>query len=88
MYKAQTGQKIYMLTDDGAVSDGTNDTEATFFHEYKFKLEKIYARFFTVRGREIALSRQNAAISFYNSLFGEVSEFNNSGKEYISDIFK
>lgn len=88
MYKAQTGEKLYMRTDDGTVSDGTDDTEDTFFHEYKFKLENIYAKFFTDRGREIALSRQSAAVSFYNSLFGEVTEFCGSGREFILDILK
>lgn len=52
--------------------DGTADPEPSFFQEYKYKLEKVYSHFYTQKGAEIARSRQQTAVDYYNSLYREV----------------
>lgn len=66
------GGQIYSLLPDGTVSDGTGDTGGSLFAEYKRKLELIYDRFYTPRGRELALQRQAAAKRFYEDLLSEI----------------
>lgn len=71
MYSGQNLRPLYAVTEDG-ISDGSEDVEDCFFREYKFKLEKIYDRFYTNRGREAALERRAAAESYYENLLHEV----------------
>lgn len=49
LYKGQMSEPLYSLDDKGNVSDGSNDTEVSFFQEYKYKLENIYSKFYTRR---------------------------------------
>lgn len=71
-YKGTVGEPLYSVLPNGRVSDGTDDEKPSFFQEYKFKLEKLYDRFYTNRGNEIAKERQQTAISFYNDMLREV----------------
>lgn len=71
LFEGKVGTPLYRLDGAGNISDGTNDIEASFFHEYKHKLEGLYAKFYTRRGGELALERQKAAVDFYNSLLRE-----------------
>jgi uncharacterized protein len=73
-YKAHTDEPLYSFNPDGSVSDGTENDTDSLFHEYKFKLEKIYDRFYTKRGAELGEKRRKAAADFYNSLLAEVRE--------------
>jgi len=73
-YKAHVGLPLYMLDEHGAVLDGSADAEDTFFREYKFKLEKLYDRFYTKHGEELAQSRRAAARDFYEALLREARE--------------
>lgn len=86
LYKGQVSEPLYSLLADGQVSDGTNDTQPSFFQEYKYKLETIYSRFFTARGTEIAKSRQAAAVSFYRNMYQEVSYFYQTGNRILGNI--
>lgn len=87
-YAGAASEPLYSLSDDGQVSDGTNDSKPSFFHEYKYKLEKIYNRFYTKRGREIAVQRQDAAIEFYNHMLQEVNETYRNGAENLSKVIE
>ena len=73
---------------DCRVSDGTDDEKPSFFQEYKYKLEKLYDRFYTKRGNEIAKERQETAVSFYNHLLREVSDSYTLGLELIQKRVK
>lgn len=73
-YQAHTSQPLYSLDDNGRVLDGSNDPAHSFCREYKFKLEKLYDKFYTKRGAELAARRQDAAKNFYGSLLEEVRE--------------
>lgn len=73
MYKGQVSEPMYTRLPDGRISDGGSDEVPSFFQEYKCKLEKLYAQFWTKRGAELAGQRQQAAVDFYNNLSREVN---------------
>ncbi len=73
VYQGAMCEPLYSVMPDGKVSDGTDDVIPSFFQEYKYKLEKIYSRFYTDRGKEIAEERRKTAVSFYENMFREVS---------------
>lgn len=87
IYKGQVSEPLYTMGPDGRVSDGTGDVLPSFFQEYKFKLENIYSRFFTKRGKEIAKKRQTNAITFYNDLLAEVRQ-SYEGQAILDHIIK
>lgn len=86
IYKGIVSDPLYSLLPDGTISNGENDTEPSFFHEYKYKLEKIYSNFYTVRGEELAKERQSAAVAFYNDLYREVNSMNQSGRDELERL--
>lgn len=87
LYGGRLGRPLYALKADGTVSDGTDDDSSNFFQEYKFKLERLYDRFFTERGKELAAQRQQAARDFYLSLLSEVNDAY-SGKDTLSSLLE
>lgn len=80
MYRSDAGEPLYTLLPDGTVSDGSGDAPPSFFHEYRFKLEKIYDRFYTEKGRRMAAQRQKAAEDYCRSLYGEISSAYTNGR--------
>ncbi|MBD5468603.1 MAG: HD domain-containing protein [Lachnospiraceae bacterium] len=72
LYKGIVGEPLYSLTPDGTLLDGTNDTEPSFFQEYKYKLESIYDHFFTERGAALGKERQDTAKNYYQNLLSEM----------------
>lgn len=54
IYKGEVSEPIYTRTPDGQVSNGEQDTQPSFFQEYKRKLEKIYEHFYTEQGLKLA----------------------------------
>ena len=85
VYKGIVTEPLYTLLPDGRISAG-EDGEPSFFHEYKFKLEKLYSKFYTKKGAELAAKRQKAAVDFYNSLYGEVAESYESGGQELARL--
>jgi len=83
LYQGHEGTPIYSLTEDGTVSDGTEDRQDSFFREYKFKLEKLYDRFYTEQGRSLALQRRQAAVDFYQALLRETAETREKGNALL-----
>lgn len=86
LYQGHEGEPLYSLTAEGNVSDGSADTVPTFFHEYKFKLEKLYDRFYTKRGRELALQRRQAAEAYYRALLREAAQSHDEGKSLLEHL--
>lgn len=72
LYKGIVGEPLYSLTPDRTLLDGTNDTEPSFFQEYKYKLESIYDHFFTKRGAALGKERQTAARNYYQNFLSEM----------------
>ena len=83
VYQGAMCEPLYSVKSDGKVSDGSNDESPSFFQEYKYKLEKIYSRFYTERGKEIAEERRKTAVSFYNDMLREVSTTYEKGTELL-----
>lgn len=87
VYIGRIEEPLYSVSKNGKVLTGVNDKIPSFFHEYKYKLEKLYSNFYTTRGREIAIQRQHAAVSFYNNMYEEVEETYKKGNEFLKGIF-
>lgn len=88
VYQGAMCEPLYSVMSDGKVSDGNDDETPSFFQEYKYKLEKIYSRFYTERGKEIAEERRKTAISFYENMLREVGSTYEKGIEKLSDFLK
>lgn len=88
IYKGIVSEPIYSLLPDGSVSNGENDTDPSFFQEYKYKLEKVYSNFYTTEAKIIAKERQDSAIEFYNSLYEEVKSAYENGKDELEKILQ
>ncbi len=86
MYHGAVGEPLYTINADGTVNDGSDTDEPSFFREYHFKLKKIYEKFFTERGKQIALGRQRAAEEFYNALLSEVKGSEERARELLQKI--
>lgn len=78
-FKGTVAEPLYTRLADGSVGDGSEEMPS-FFREYKFKLEKLYDRFYTAKGTALAQDRKKAAVSFYESLYHEVCQFDMQGK--------
>ena len=71
-YGGEMGEPLYTLLPDGMPSPGRVEEAPSFFQEYKRKLERLYERYYTRRGLELALSRRQAAVVFRDALWAEV----------------
>ena len=85
MYKGEVTEPIYLTLPDGSISDGSGDTSPSFFREYKFKLERLYDRFLTARGAELARERRKIAADFYEALWREVTQSRAMGRKLLEE---
>ena len=88
VYRGTLTEPLYRVLPDGTISDGTHEIGHSFFREYKFKLEKLYDRFLTKAGAELAKERQAIAQAFYESLYREVNNGYTAGKATLSAILE
>lgn len=88
MYKADMQEPIYRLLPDGTVSDGTDDTEPSFFREYKVKLEKLYDRFYTEAGAQMAQQHRAVAAAFYEELYRQVNAGYCAGRDMLNGLLE
>ena len=86
LYKGIVAQPLYSLDAQGNISDGSADQQPSFFQEYKVKLEKLYDRFYTQRGKQIASERMVSAAAFYNSLLDEVRSCHTNGRQELLEV--
>lgn len=85
-YKGYVSEPLYSINEDGSILDGSKDGKPSFFQEYKFKLEGLYDKFYTNRGRELAMERKKSAVDFYSNMLQEVESVYSLGKEQLSKI--
>lgn len=83
IYKGQVSEPLYTLDSEGMVSNGEGDAMPSFFQEYKYKLEKVYDKFYTNHGTELAKKYQQDAISYYENLLAQVSAGYKQGKSEL-----
>ena len=86
MYSGGTGRPIATRLPDGSISDGTQSDEPSFFHEYRFKLEKLYDRFYTAEGARLARERRAIAAAYYEALLREIREPDVRGKARLNEL--
>lgn len=86
LYNGREGEPLYSLLPDGQISEGTGDAEPSFFHEYKYKLEKLYDRFYTPKGAELAAQRRQAAVDFYHAMLHEVGDSRTVGRAVLDAL--
>ena len=88
MYKGNVAEPIYNVLPSGKISDGAQDTAPSVFREYKFKLEKLYDKFYTAKGTQLAQERRGIAVAFYESLYQEVNSGYTSGQEMLRECIE
>ena len=88
LYAGQVSAPLYSRNESGEILDGTGESVPSFFREYKYKLEKLYDRFYTKAGRELALARRQAAVDFYNAMLLEARESHAAGEEMMKKLFR
>lgn len=84
-YQGHVGIALYGTDENGKVINGENNSVPSFFREYKYKLEKVYDKFYTKGGRIIAEERQEAAVNFYNSMLKEINDSYEKGNEALNN---
>lgn len=82
-YKGLLGQPIYTVQ-DGKVADGTGGA-ASFFTEYRYKLQKVYDKMLTDTGRAIAVRYRAEAEVFYDRLLGDLRTLYADGERRLND---
>lgn len=85
-YKGYVSEPLYSTDLKDTILDGSKDNNPSFFQEYKFKLEGLYDKFYTIRGQALAMERQRAAVDFYNNMLREVQSVYSLGKEQLSKV--
>lgn len=85
-YKGQVSEPLYSLLKDGTVSDGSHDSQPSFFQEYKYKLENLYDKFYTIRAESIARERQKSAVAFYNAMLQEIKSSYFNGLALLNNV--
>lgn len=86
VYRGTVADPLYTRTPEGKISDGTDDDAPSFFREYKYKLEKLYDRFYTETGARLAIERKAAAVSFYQNLLTEVTAFDDYATQRLDKL--
>ena len=84
IYKGTVTEPLYTRLPDGGICNGENTDAPSFFREYKFKLEKLYGKFYTDKGAAMAMERRAIAEDFYNSLYREVSCNDADGRDLLA----
>ncbi len=87
-YNGKMDEPLYSLTENGTVSDGSADMAPSFLQEYRFKLQKLYGRFYTARGTALAAQRKAAAEAFYLQLLQEAQAAYGQKDRLFSEILK
>ena len=88
MFKSDQAQPMYSKLPNGDISDGSEDTEPSFCREYRFKLEKLYDKFYTAKAYQMGQQRRKIAADFYEGLFAEVSDAYCVGREKLQAQLK
>lgn len=86
LYQGHMGTPLYTLNPEGEMLDGEGTDTKSFFQEYKYKLENLYHRFYTEKGRQLALERRETAVRFYEGLLQEVQQSRRAGREALKAL--
>lgn len=84
LYQGRIGTGIYDLDDNGNVLG--EDGQASFMHEYHYKLKKVYNRFYTQRARAIAQQRRQTAEAYVSALTAEIEQAHSAKKLFKAHV--
>jgi uncharacterized protein len=84
-YKALVGGTLYNLDEEDKVITEGRENNNSFFEEYNYKLRKVYDRFYTARGKELAAERRVTGDAFYEGMLREVRQGHENGKALLED---
>ena len=76
---------LYMLTDENKIV--VYDEQNTFLRECKYKLSKLYDRFYTPYATSVAKEREMIAKACYHNLINELN-FNYNNRKRLDSIFR
>lgn len=88
VFRGERAEPLYTRAADGSVSDGTGDKRPSFFQEYKRKLERVYAGFYTACGTALAEARRATAEGFYRALLREARETDEKGRAILRGLLQ
>lgn len=88
MYNGALNEPMYTTGADGRLSEGAEDEPDSFLREYRFKLEKVYDRFLTAPGRELAQQRRKAAKTFVDALLNEMKGPERAGLAALDELLE
>lgn len=88
LYQGYVGTPLYTTGPDGVILEGMGEQTNSFFQEYKFKLEKLYDRFYTTKGQKLALERRETAVQFYEGMLREVQQSRSAGKAVLDAMLR
>ena len=88
LYQGTLTEPLYRHLPDGTISDGTHDIGHSFLREYKFKLEKLYDRFYTSKGAALAKERQAIAGAFYENIYKEIRDGYTAGQAALDSLIE
>ena len=88
VYKGTVTEPLYTRRCDGTIGNGAGEEPHSFFQEYHRKLNKLYDRFYTQAGHQLAQQRRKAAQDFYESLYWEVTALDSAGKTELEKILE
>ncbi len=87
-YKGIVAEPLYSIDQNGRVLDGSKEKTPSFFHEYHFKLKKLYNNFYTERAMEIARSRETIGKKIYETMLREVTETYEIGQQILKEVIE
>lgn len=85
-YEGNAAIPLYNVGTDGNLILGNVDQPDCFLREYAFKLQNIYDRLYTKRGKEIAFSRRKAAEQYYQALVAEIIEGHSTLEHILAEV--
>ena len=88
LYQGHMGTPLYTTGPGGEILDGTGEKSDSFFQEYKYKLERLYDRFYTKQGRLLAAERRETAVRFYEGMLREVRQSRAAGQEALQTLLE
>ena len=84
-YGATHAEPTYTRDDAGQIRDGTGEEPDSFFHEYHYKLKRVYDGFYTKKGTEMAKKRRQIMDDFCAALLRETRGAEAEGARLVGE---
>lgn len=88
LYQGHEDEPLYTMAATGQVLDGTEEKPPSFFHEYCFKLQRVYDKMLTDTGRAMAAQRRDTAEQFYRAMLAEAVGLHARGGAVLAGLLE